>query len=185
VRAFLISGEGYSFIDDDYSSLEPRVFAHVANDPNLKKIFNEDLDFYSHIAILTEKLEGVSAHSKAPNFLKKVDPVKRQSAKAYSLGIPYGLGAFALGKTLDSPKADAEKLVEGYLNGFPELKKWMEDSKAFVKANGYIELQTGRRRHLPKVRDIYKSMGDKILDWKVSKMLEKSATINFSYVICA
>jgi len=173
VRAFLISGEGYSFIDDDYSSLEPRVFAHVANDPNLKKIFNEDLDFYSHIAILTEKLEGVSAHSKAPNFLKKVNPVKRQSAKAYSLGIPYGLGAFALAKTLDIPKAEAEKLVQGYLDGFPNLKQWMQDSKAFVKANGYIELQTGRRRHLPEVKRIYQAMGDKLLDWKVAKMLEK------------
>jgi DNA polymerase I-like protein with 3'-5' exonuclease and polymerase domains len=173
VRAFLISGEGYSFIDDDYSSLEPRVFAHVANDPNLKKIFNEDLDFYSHIAILTEKLEGVSAHSKAPNFLKKVDPVKRQSAKAYSLGIPYGMSAFALGKTLDIPKPEADKLVQGYLDGFPDLKQWMSDSKAFVKANGYIELQTGRRRHLPEVKRIYQVMGDKLMDWKVAKMLEK------------
>ena len=173
VRAFLISGEGYSFVDDDYSSLEPRVFAHVANDPNLKKIFNEDLDFYSHIAILTEKLENVSAHPKDPNFLKKVSPVKRQSAKAYSLGIPYGMSAFALGKTLDIPKPDAEKLVNGYLDGFPDLKQWMEDSKAFVKANGYIELQTGRRRHLPEVKRIYQAMGDKIMDWKVAKMLEK------------
>lgn len=83
VRAFLIARSGYSFIDDDYSSLEPRVFAHVANDPNLKKIFNEGLDFYSHIAIQTEKLEGVSAHPKDSNFLKKVQPVKRQNAKAY------------------------------------------------------------------------------------------------------
>ena len=173
VRAFLISGEGFLFIDDDYSSLEPRVFSHVANDPNLKKIFNEDLDFYSHIAIQTEGLEGVSAHPKDPNFLKKVSPSKRQSAKAYSLGIPYGLGAYALSKTLDIPKADAEKLVEGYLNGFPELRKWMENSRAFAKANGYIELQTGRRRHLPEVKRIYQAMGDKILEWKVAKMLEK------------
>lgn len=173
VRAFLISGEGYSFIDDDYSSLEPRVFSHVANDPNLKKIFNEDLDFYSHIAIQTEKLENVSAHPKATNFLKKVDPSKRQSAKAYSLGIPYGLGAYALAKTLDIPKPDAQKLVDGYLDGFPDLKQWMSDSKAFVKANGYIELQTGRRRHLPEVKRIYQAMGDKLMDWKVAKMLEK------------
>jgi DNA polymerase-1 len=172
VRAFLISSPGYSFIDDDYSSLEPRVFAHVANDPNLKKIFNEGLDFYSHIAIQTEKLEGISAHPKDPNFLKKVDPVKRQSAKAYSLGIPYGMSAFALGKTLEISTKDADKLVSGYLDGFPELAKWMAKSKSFVKENGYIELQTGRRRHLPKVKLIDKHFGDKILDYKFAKDLE-------------
>jgi DNA polymerase I-like protein with 3'-5' exonuclease and polymerase domains len=172
VRAFLVAREGYSFIDDDYSSLEPRVFAHVANDPNLKKIFNEGLDFYSHIAIQTEKLEGVSAHPKDSNFLKKVQPTKRQSAKAYSLGIPYGLGAFALGKTLDIPTKEAEDLVKGYLEGFPELSKWMDNSKSFVKNNGYINIQTGRRRHLPKVKKIYDTLGDSILDWNTRRDLE-------------
>jgi DNA polymerase I-like protein with 3'-5' exonuclease and polymerase domains len=172
VRAFLVAREGYSFIDDDYSSLEPRVFAHVANDPNLKKIFNEGLDFYSHIAIQTEKLEGVSAHPKDYNFLKKVQPTKRQSAKAYSLGIPYGLGAFALGKTLDIPTKEAEDLVKGYLEGFPELSKWMDNSKSFVKNNGYINIQTGRRRHLPKVKKIYDTLGDSILDWNTRRDLE-------------
>lgn len=172
VRAFLIARDGYSFIDDDYSSLEPRVFAHVANDPNLKKIFNEGLDFYSHIAIQTEKLEGVSAHPKDSNFLKKIQPSKRQSAKAYSLGIPYGLGAYALGKTLDIPTKKAESLVNGYLEGFPELSKWMDNSKIFVKSNGYINIQTGRRRHLPKVKKIYDTLGESILDWNVRKDLE-------------
>jgi DNA polymerase-1 len=126
VRAFFISNKGTKFIDTDYASLEPRVFAHVANDPGLKKIFTDDLDFYSHIAIQTEKLEGVSAHTKAPNFLKKVNPLKRQQAKAYSLGVPYGMTGYALSMAIGVDKKEGAKLVEGYLEGFPELKKWMQ-----------------------------------------------------------
>jgi DNA polymerase I-like protein with 3'-5' exonuclease and polymerase domains len=123
VRAFFICDEGTKLLDTDYASLEPRVFATVAGDQGLKDIFNNDLDFYSHIAIKTEKLEGVSAHTKAPNFLKKVDPVKRQTAKAYSLGVPYGMSGYALAMSLGVDKKEGERLVQGYLDGFPQLKR--------------------------------------------------------------
>jgi len=173
VRAFLVAEEGRMFIDTDYASLEPRVFATVAGDDELKRIFREDLDFYSHIAIQTEKLEGVSAHTKAPNYLKKVNPVKRQTAKAYSLGVPYGMSGYALAMSLNIDKKEGEKLVEGYLNGFPELKKWREESREFVKTHGYIKNKVGRIRHLPKVKAIYSKIQDGILDWKVRKDLER------------
>ena len=173
VRAFLIAGEGREIIDSDYTSLEPHCFASVSGDKKLQDIFNNDHDFYSTVAIQTEKLEGVSADSKAPNFLKKVDPVKRNKAKAYSLGIAYGMEAYALGKTLDIPQKEAEKLVEGYLNGFPQLKEWRENSRAFVKENGYIKNKVGRIRHLGKVKKIYEMFGEKMLDWKFRKDLEK------------
>jgi len=120
IRAFFICEEGSKLLDTDYASLEPRVFATVAGDQGLKDIFNNDLDFYSHIAIKTEKLEGVSAHTKAPNFLKKVNPVKRQQAKSYSLGVPYGMSGYALAMTLDIPAKEGDRLVEGYLDGFPD-----------------------------------------------------------------
>jgi DNA polymerase I-like protein with 3'-5' exonuclease and polymerase domains len=166
VRAFFICNEGTKFIDTDYASLEPRVFAHVANDPGLKKIFTDDLDFYSHIAIQTEKLEGVSAHTKAPNFLKKVNPVKRQQAKAYSLGVPYGMTGYALSMAIGVGKKEGDKLVEGYLEGFPELKKWMHESREFVKSNGYIKNMVGRTRHLPMVKKVYGKFKDQLMDWK-------------------
>jgi len=165
VRRFFICREGSIFIDTDYASLEPRVFASVAGDQGLKDIFNNDLDFYSHIAIKTEKLEGVSAHTKAENFLKKVNPVKRQQAKAYSLGVPYGMTGYALAKTLDIPTEEGDRLVEGYLDGFPELRKWIDDSRAFVKANGYIKNKVGRIRHLPLAKYVYDKWGDGILNW--------------------
>lgn len=171
IRAFFVSRDGYDLIDTDYASLEPRVFASVAGDQGLKDIFNNDLDFYSHIAIKTEKLEGVSAHTKAPNFLKKVNPVKRQQAKAYSLGVPYGMSGYALAMTLNIDKKEGERLVEGYLDGFPDLRKWREGSREFVKGNGYIKNRVGRVRHLPKVQAIYEHFGDGLQDWKVRKGL--------------
>jgi DNA polymerase I-like protein with 3'-5' exonuclease and polymerase domains len=173
VRAFFIRDEGTKLLDNDYASLEPRVFATVAGDQGLKDIFNNDLDFYSHIAIKTEKLEGVSAHTKAPNFLKKVDPVKRQTAKGYALGVPYGMSGYALAMSLGIDKKEGERLVEGYLNGFPQLREWREQSRKFIKENGYIKNKVGRIRHLPKAKEIYEAFGDKILDdWRFRKGIE-------------
>ena len=174
VRAFFIAEEGTKVLDTDYASLEPRVFAAVAGDQGLKDIFNNDLDFYSHIAIKTEKLEGVSAHTKAPNFLKKVDPVKRQTAKAYSLGVPYGMSGYALAMSLGVDRKEGERLIEGYLDGFPELRRWRETSRKFVKEHGYIKNKVGRIRHLPQAKEIYSSLGDKLIeDWRFRKDLER------------
>ena len=174
VRAFFICDDGTKLLDNDYASLEPRVFATVAGDQGLKDIFNNDLDFYSHIAIKTEKLEGVSAHTKAPNFLKKVDPVKRQTAKGYALGVPYGMSGYALAMSLGIDKKEGERLVEGYLNGFPQLREWREQSRKFIKENGYIKNKVGRIRHLPKAKEIYEAFGDKILDdWRFRKEIER------------
>ena len=171
VRAFLIAGEGRKVIDSDYESLEPHCFASVTGDKKLQEIFNNGWDFYSTVAIQTEKLQGVSPDKKADNYLKKVDPVKRNQAKAYSLGIAYGMEAYALGMTLGISSKEAEKLVDGYLNGFPDLKKWREESRSRVKENGQIVNYVGRIRHLPKVEKIYKKFGENIMDWKFRKDL--------------
>ena len=173
VRAFFIPEEGNVFIDCDYESLEPHTFAHVSGDEGLKDIFRNNWDFYSTIAIKTEKLHQFSADKKAPNYLRKLEPKIRNKAKAYALGIPYGMGAYALGMNLGIPTKDAKKLVDGYLNGFPELKKWMENSKQFTKENGFIKTQVGRIRHLPKVKAIYDKIGDAILDWNFKRELEQ------------
>lgn len=173
VRAFFICDEDTLFVDNDYESLEPHVFAHVSGDEGLKDIFRNGWDFYSTIAIKTEKLDQYSPDKKASNYLKKVAPQMRNKAKAYSLGIPYGMGAYALGMTLGISTKQAQVLVDGYLDGFPNLKKWMEESREMAKTKGYVKTQVGRVRHLNRVKQIYDTIGDGIMDWQIKKMLEK------------
>jgi DNA polymerase I-like protein with 3'-5' exonuclease and polymerase domains len=182
VRAFLVAEEGRLLIDADYESLEPHCFASVSGDKNLQDIFNNGWDFYSTVAIKTEKLEerkdlypdGVSPDKKSPVFLKKLDPVKRNRAKGYALGIAYGMEAYALSMGLGVSQAEAEELVEGYLNGFPQLKEWRINSRKQVKERGFIVNKVGRIRHLPKVKKIYETFGDQIMDWRYRKELEKT-----------
>ena len=173
VRAFFIPDSEHNiFIDTDYESLEPKTFAHVSNDEGLMDIFRNGWDFYSTIAIKTEGLNQYSPDKKAPNFLKKVAPAMRNKAKAYSLGVPYGMGGYALGKTLGVSTKEGEKLVRDYLDSFPNLKEWMERSKQFAKENGFIKTQVGRVRHLSKVKNLYDLFGNDLLDWNFKRRLE-------------
>ena len=180
VRKFLIAGNGRKVIDADYESLEPHCFASVTGDKALQEIFNKNWDFYSTVAIKTEKLNedtarfpnGVSADKSAPNYLKKLDAPARNKAKAYSLGIAYGMEAYALKMTLGVDQKTAERLVQGYLDGFPQLKEWRENSRLQVKAHGYIKNYVGRVRHLPKVKNLFEKVGDRMMDWRFRKQLE-------------
>ena len=164
VRKFFIAGEGYSLIDNDYESLEPHVFAHVSGDDGLKEIFKHGYDFYSTIAIKTEKLHNVSADKKAANYLGLVDKTKRNKSKSYSLGVPYGMGDYALSKNLDIPQNTAAQLIRDYLEAFPNLNKWYLESAEFVKKNGYIKSEAGRVRHLPDAKKYFHLYGDELLD---------------------
>ena len=181
VRAFLIAGNGRKVIDADYESLEPHCFASVSGDEKLQEIFDNGWDFYSYVAIQTEKMNeqkerfpnGVSADKKADNYLKKLDVVARNKAKAYSLGVAYGMEAYALKMTLDVDQKTAEGLIKGYLDGFPGLAKWRENSRRQVKDKGYIKNYVGRVRHLPKVKKIYENFGERMMDWRFRKTLEQ------------
>ena len=178
VRAFLTAGKGRKVIDCDYESLEPHCFASVSGDKKLQEIFDNNYDFYSYVAIQTEKLEGVSADKKADNYLKKLDPVKRNKAKAYSLGVAYGMEAFALKMTLGVEQNVAEELIKGYLDGFPGLAKWRENSRLQVETHGRITNYLGRIRHLPKVQRIQEEHGTYI-DKRTNKV--KCNILNWRY----
>lgn len=170
IRNFFISRDGYSFVDDDYESLEPHIFAHISGDPGIIEIFNVGDDFYSKIAIMTERLKGVSANKKADNYLGKIDKAARQKAKAYSLGIPYGLQDFKLSKELNISQDEAKRLINQYLDAFPKLREWMEKTDLKVITDGYIDSQLGRRRNMTEAVEIYNKHGLGILDslelWK-------------------
>jgi DNA polymerase-1 len=80
--------------------------------------------------------------------------------------------AYALKMTLGIDQKKAEGLVKGYLDGFPQLKEWRENSRLQVKAHGYIKNYVGRVRHLPKVQKTYMKFQDKMMDWRFRKTLE-------------
>ena len=160
VRAFLIAGKGRKVIDCDYESLEPHCFASVTGDKKLQEIFNNDWDFYSTVAIRTENLEaqidrfpnGVSADKSSPVFLKKLDPVARNKAKAYSLGIAYGMESYALSmglyndarwrrnakKEMFQRLSEKAELTESEFNalGDSDLLKYANDYKIPFVSNG-------------------------------------------------
>ena len=170
VRKFFVAGDGFKFLDADYESLEPHIFSHVSNDEGLKDIFRKGNDFYSSIAIPTEGLEGVSADKSADNYLGKVNKPLRQKAKAYCLGVPYGLESYALSKQLNVEQREAEILIDNYLNSFPNLKKWMEKSFDDCVTKGFVKSEAGRIRHMSMAPKIWYSHGEDILDslklWK-------------------
>ena len=167
--------ETEEFVLDGFRS--HNCFASVSNDPGLQDIFAKGHDFYSTVAIKTENLQGVSADKSAPNFLKKVDANKRNSAKAYSLGIAYGMGEYALGMTLGIPTKEAAKLIEGYLSGFPELRKWREDSRDQMKNLGFVKSAVGRVRHLTRGKDVYDAFGEKILNWQFRRKIASTGQL--------
>jgi DNA polymerase I-like protein with 3'-5' exonuclease and polymerase domains len=173
LRSLFKARPGYKMIICDQSSLEPRVFATVSNDMNLINVFLNGEDLYSRVAIQAFKLEGYSAVKSDDNYLKKHKPELRQRAKAIALAIPYGAGAYQISRVLDITVEEAQDLIDAYLEAFKQLAIWMAESKEFVQKNGYIKTKSGRVRHLPKVKQLYSKYGDKLLDFKFRKHLEK------------
>ena len=174
LRELFIPKPGHVFIDDDYESLEPRTFADDASDAALIEIFDKGEDFYSKVAIQAQKLEGMSALKNDPNFLKKLKPSLRQNAKAYSLGIRYGMRSGKLAKTLNISQEDADEIINGYFQAFPGLKAKMDQYITEAKTKGRVTSKYGRVRHLPMVKAIYDKYGDDITDYsKLSKLSKK------------
>ena len=170
IREFFVADEGGVFIDDDYDSAEPRIFAHISGEQGIKDIFAKGHDFYSSICLQVEKPAGVTADKTAPNYLGKVNKGLRQRAKIYALGIPYSMSGFKLQYEIDVPLPEAEKLVSNYLGAFPNLAAWMKDTYKKVYTEGVIKVETGRIRHLKRAPELYQKYGDAILDdlklWK-------------------
>ena len=154
IRNFFIAGPGHKLIGSDYESLEPKVFAHVSTDKRLQDIFAKGHDFYSTIAIATEGLSQYSADKSAPNYLGKVAKGVRQAAKAYALGIPYGLSPYKLKYELGISESEANAKVNGYLAAYPDLNAWMKRSEAQAMREGFIRSEVGRIRRFSAIREL-------------------------------
>lgn len=164
LRDFFVARPGHKLIGSDYESLEPHIFAHASTDKKLHAIFQRGDDFYSTIAIDTEGLTQYSPNKLAPNYLGELAPDIRQKAKIYGLGIPFGMSGYKLAFELNVPQVEAEKLVQAYLDSYPQLKEWIKSSHDFVLEHGYIRTLAGRVRHLKSTKAHYDKYGKSILD---------------------
>lgn len=151
IRASITARPGNKLVVADFRQIEPRTFCHLSSDENLRNIFLSNKDFYSEIAKMTEGLTEVSKEA-------------RQRAKAYALGIPYGMSGYKLKFQINTDDKTADKLVQNYLNAFPKLNEWIKNSKAQAKMLGRVNIEGGRVRHLLQCKELYDKYGSVIDD---------------------
>ncbi|NDH50239.1 MAG: DNA polymerase I, partial [Proteobacteria bacterium] len=128
IREAFIAEENSMIIAADYSQIELRILAHLSQDKNLVRAFNDGLDIHTMTACQIFSLKP-----------KDVGPDERRSAKAINFGIIYGMSPFGLSKQLGIFQNEAKDYIEYYFKQFPDVKNFLEDTKAFARKNKYIE----------------------------------------------
>lgn len=141
LRKVFISEDGHKFIDADYSQIELRVLAHIANDENLIDAFIKNQDIHRRTA---------SEIFEVP--MDEVTSTMRNDAKAVNFGIVYGISDFGLSQNLNIPVNKAKKYIESYLDKYPSIKQYMKDVVEEGKKNGYVVTLLNRRRYLPELK---------------------------------
>lgn len=145
IREFFVAKEGYTLIDADYSQIELRILAHIADDKNMQKAFIDNVDIHTMTA---------SNVFKKP--IDEVTPMLRSRAKAINFGIVYGIGAFSLSNDIDVSVAEAKAYIDAYLQTYSGVKKYMDDVVEFAKENGYVKTIYNRKRDLAQINSTNK-----------------------------
>lgn len=127
-------------IDADYSQIELRVLAHLANDKKMQEAFSKDIDIHTKTA---------SEVFSTP--IDEVTKLQRSEAKAVNFGIIYGISDYGLSQNLNIPRKRAKEYIENYLNTYPEIKKYMKDIVKKAKEDGYVNTIFNRRRYVPEI----------------------------------
>lgn len=140
-RKVFIPAEGFTFVDADYSQIELRILAHMANDENLIEAYNSEQDIHKITAAQVFHLP-----------LDKVTPEIRSNAKAVNFGIVYGISSFGLSQDLSISRKEASEYIKKYFETYPSVKKFLDDTVAFAKENGYVTTLFGRRRPIPELK---------------------------------
>ena len=140
IRTAFVAAPGHKLVSADYSQIELRVLAHVADIPQLKKAFAEGLDIH---AMTASEMFGVP--------IQGMDSSVRRRAKAINFGIIYGISAFGLANQLSISREEAGDYIRTYFKRFPGIKTYMDDTKKFAHTHAYVETIFGRRMHLPRI----------------------------------
>ncbi len=154
LRKFFTCDEGNVLIDADYSQIELRVLAAIADDENMITAFNNGDDIHAITASQVFNLP-----------LEMVTPLMRSRAKAVNFGIVYGIGAFSLGKDIGVPVYEAKKYIQSYLEHYSGVNKYMETIVAAAKQDGFVKTLFNRRRYLPEINAsnaIQRSFGERV-----------------------
>ena len=141
LRRFFKAKEGFTLIDADYSQIELRVLAHIANDSNMINAFLSDTDIHTLTASQVFNMP-----------INLVTPQMRSSAKAVNFGIVYGIGAYSLAKDIGVSNKEAAAYIKGYLATYPEVDSYMHRVVETAKEQGFAETAFGRRRLLPELK---------------------------------
>jgi DNA polymerase-1 len=142
VRHAFIASPGNLLLGVDYSQVELRIVAHIANDEAMLKAFREGQDIHTTTAASILGLQ-----------LGQVTADHRRNAKAINFGLIYGMSPFGLTRTTDLTLAEAEDFVKAYFNQFPGVRAYIENTKKLAAEQGYIETLLGRRRYFPALKD--------------------------------
>ena len=139
-KMFIAENSDYLLLDADYSQIELRVLAHIANDKNMIEAFINNADIHTKTAA---EVLGI-----LPNM---VTPLMRSRAKAVNFGIVYGIGDYSLSQDLHISRKEARSYIDNYLNFYSGVKKYMTDIVESAKETGYVTTLFGRRRYIPEL----------------------------------
>ena len=140
IREAFVAGPGMSLVSLDYSQIELRILAHVADIAALKQAFRDGIDIH---AMTASEMFGVPVEG--------MDPMIRRQAKAINFGVIYGISGFGLARNLRIPRAEAQGFIDRYFERFPGIRQYMDDTIAFAKENGYVQTLFGRKIHTPEI----------------------------------
>ena len=141
IRGMFVPGDRESvLIDADYSQIELRILAHMADDANMKMAFSQKLDIHTFTAASVFHVKE-----------DEVTPAMRRAAKAVNFGIVYGISDFSLSEDIGVSRAKAREYIDNYLEHYSGVRDYMTRVKEEAKANGYVKTLLGRRRYLPEL----------------------------------
>lgn len=142
IRNAFIPEKGYKLVAADYSQIELRLLAHIADLESLKNAFNDGIDIH---AMTASEVFGVP--------IKGMDPIVRRQAKAINFGIIYGISSFGLANQLGMSRTEAKTFIDKYFERFPGIQHYMEDTKQYCRDKGYVETIFGRKIHVGSIND--------------------------------